>query len=571
MDNVHLVWEIGLVLVAAFLGGMLCRMLRLPVLAGFLLAGIAIGPFTPGLIADVDAVSAIANLGVLLLMFAVGVQFSLRELGSVKRTALLGGTFQILGTIGLGIGLGLWFGWGLVGGTFLGAALALSSTAVIMRVLEERGQLGTTHGGIMLGISIVQDLSLVLMVSLLPALGAMSQEGPLVLSEVGVAVLRATLFIGGTLILAIYSIPRLIEVVVRTGSQELFLLVIVCISIIAAALAEGAGLGFALGAFLAGIMISESPYSHEVFTQIRPLRDVFAAVFFVSIGMLLNPAFVAANWTIVLAVVLAILLGKGLLSAIGVLICGWHGRTAILVGLGLAQIGEFSFVLAMEGVNRGLVQPEVTNTILSSALVTIFLAPFVIRSGDTLFAWANRIGPLSALLNRHAIRHGLSSHVEHRPRVLILGGGRVGRYVAEAMMAKGIEHLVVDYDAEAILRLREEGVRLLYGDASSRAVLEQIDLSRAELAVVALPEPRSTEAAIKIVKQLAPKLPVAARVRRGIDIPRMRKAGADVVVHGEFESGAEMIRQCLHRMGVPERAVRQYLEDVRQHRYRESE
>jgi monovalent cation:H+ antiporter-2, CPA2 family len=555
---------------AGLAGGLLARLLRLPVIVGYLVAGVVIGPYTPGIFADVKTVSPVANLGVVLLMFAVGVQFSLHELNAVRRTALVGGGVQIVGTVLLGLLLGVSFGWGPYAGLFLGCAISLSSTAVMMRILEERGEIGTGHGAVMLGIGVVQDLTLVLMVALLPALAEIGKEGGAAVGQVGLALLRAGGFIAATLLLATRVVPALLDYVARLGSRELFLLAVVVICMSAAVAAEVAGLGLALGAFLAGLVISESDYAHEVFSQVRPLRDVFACLFFVSVGMLLDPAFLAQNWEVVLAVVAAIILGKALLIILPVYLLGSHGRTAILAALGLAQIGEFSFVLATMGTTNGLIDPQVANVILSSALVTILLAPFLFQAAGPLYDRLNRIPSLSRVLNREAMGQIVGSDsTEEAARVIVIGYGRVGRYVSDALRTKAVPHLVVEYDADAVRRAREAGMPVVYGDASSSTVLEQARPRESQLAVIALPDAALTEMAVRGLKRIAPTLPVVARVHRGIHIPSLRRAGADAVIHAEFEAGTEMIRQGLDRLGFPDEEVDRYIEEVRQHKYRE--
>ncbi len=577
--GVEFLGNMGIVLVAALLGGLVARALRLPVLIGYLLAGIAIGPYTPGIIAQEATVKSVADLGVALLMFAVGVQFSLDELNHVRRIALLGGGAQILGTIALGLLLGLLFGWGVYGGLFLGCALALSSTAVMLKVLEERGEQGSAHGNAMLGILVVQDLSLVLMIVLLPALSAFQTEGIKALAGVGFALLKAVLFLLVTVIMATRGAPALLNRVAKTGSRELFLLSVVCLCLIAGYAADRMGLGLALGAFLAGIVVSESGYAHEVFGQIRPLRDVFASVFFVSVGMLLDPKFVVAHWLVIGAVVLTILIGKSLITMIALHLLGSQGRVVVLTGLGLAQIGEFSFVLASVGAVRGLIGSEVSSVILSSALITILLAPFVFGAGGQIYQAAMRIPTLATLLNqRNASEEREKGDAAHRgndsepnARVLVLGAGRVGRYVSDALRVKNVPHVVLDYDINATTRLRENGVPIVYGDVTSETVLERAMPRNADLAVIALPEAATTEMALRLLKQMAPHLPVTVRVHRGNDIPRMRTAGADSVIHAEFEAGTEMIRQGLDSLGFSDNEVDRYIDEVRLHRYRDEE
>jgi CPA2 family monovalent cation:H+ antiporter-2 len=577
--GVEFLGEVGVVLVAALLGGIVARALRLPVLIGYLVAGALIGPHTPGFIADETTVRTVADLGVALLMFAVGVQFSLDELNHVRRIALVGGGAQIVGTILLGLGLGVLFGWGVYGGLFLGCALALSSTAVMLKVLEERGELGSAHGGVMLGILVVQDLSLILMVVLLPALaafggGAGNAGGAL--AGVGSALLKALLFLLVTVLLSTRGVPALLDRVARTQSRELFVLTIVCLCLVAGYVADRMGLGHALGAFLAGIVVSESSYAHEVFSQVRPLRDVFASLFFVSVGMLLDPAFLFANAAVIAAVVLAILVGKTLITMVPLYLLRCQGRTVVLAGLGLAQIGEFSFVLATAGSAQGLIPAEIANVILSSALVTLLLAPFLFGAAGGLYARLNGVPALSRWLNRPAadataVGPAVDAAAGGPPRVLILGAGRVGRYVSDALRAKRVPHVVVDYDAGAVARLHANGVPVVYGDATSPNVLARAMPDTAEMAIIALPEAAATQIAVRELKALAPDLPVVVRVHRGVDIPRARAAGAAAVIHAEFEAGTEMIRQGLDRLGFPDPEVDAYIESVRQHRYRQAE
>jgi CPA2 family monovalent cation:H+ antiporter-2 len=431
----------------------------------------------------------------------------------------------------------------------------------------------------MLGILVVQDLSLVLMIVLLPAIAAFNTEGMAALASVGTALLKAVLFLLVTLLMATRGAPALLGWVVRTGSRELFLLTVVCLCLTASFLGDRMGLGLPLGAFLAGLVVSESDFAHEVFTQVRPLRDVFAALFFVSVGMLLDPHFVVAHWPQVSAVVLTILVGKSLLTMIALHLLGWNGRTVVLTGLGLAQIGEFSFVLATTGAAKGLVGEEVAGVILASALISILLAPFVFAGAGKVYSASMRVPLLARFLTQppaHAANgREPQEDAETCPidaaRVIVLGAGRVGRYLSDALRATNVAHVVIDFDGSATARLRENGARLIDGDATSEAVLTQAKPDCAELAVIALSEAETTEIALRLLKRLAPELPVVVRVRRGVDIPRMRAAGADAVVHAEFEAGTEVIRQGLDRLGFPDPTVDAYIETVREKRYRHAE
>lgn len=560
--------NLGVALLAAMVGGFLARSLKLPLLVGYLLAGAAVGPHTPGIIAHVESVHAVAKLGVALLMFAVGVQFHLEDMLAIRRIALGGGSLQILGTILLGWGVGLGLGWGHYGGLFLGCALALSSTAVMMRVMEDRGELGTSHGTAVLGILVVQDLAVVLMVALLPSLSQVAQDGAGALSAVGWSVLRSAAVVVLALVLALRVVPALLARTARLNSQELFLIVVVCVCIGAAYGAQVAGLSLEIGAFLAGLVISKSEYAQEVFSEIRPVRDIFASLFFVSVGMLLEPAFVVRHAAAVGAVVAAIVVGKGLLSVAAIYLMGAHGRTAVLAGLGLAQIGEFSFVLATIGTNRKLIPEVEAGVILSAALVTILAAPFVYGSAQAIYSRLNRIPALSRLFNRHVEKDPHGHDDGFHPRVAVLGCGRLGKHVSQALSAREIPHVVVDYDATVVSRLRRAGVPVVYGDATSEVVLRTAVPASVELAVVALPEANMTPIAVRVLRKLWPDLPMVARVHHGVSIPKVRAAGATEVVHAEFEAATEIIRLGLAQLGQPAEETEEYIDQIRAVRYR---
>jgi CPA2 family monovalent cation:H+ antiporter-2 len=550
VHDIHLLTQLAAALVAALLGGLLARLVRLPPLVGYLLAGIAVGPHTPGFFADRQAVEAVARVGVALLMFAVGVQFSLKELASVRRVALIGGSLQILLTTGLGLALGLLLGWSFYSSLFLGCALSLSSTAVMMKVLEGRGELETTHGTVMLGILVVQDLSLVVMVLFLPSIGQLGSGGTGVGLGLVWTLLRALLILAATLLLALRVVPWVLDGVARTGSRELFVLTVVGLCLVAAALAHLAGFSLEIGAFLAGLVVSESEYSHEVFSQVRPLRDVFASLFFVSVGMLLDPRFLLSEWPLVAAVALTIVAGKGIIAAAAVFFFGYHARTALLAGLGLAQIGEFSFVLAATGVQNNLVGEEVSAAILAGALVTLLLAPVVYGGAGPLYARLNRIPAISARMNRRRDAPSPERVLDCRPRVLILGGGRVGGMVSRALRDRDVPHIVVEYDAAARDRLRAYGVPVIYGDATSDTVLARGLAPTLESALVALPEVGSTVIVVRLLREMLPGVPVVARVHRRSDVATVRAAGATDVVHAEFEAALAMIGLSLNRLGL---------------------
>lgn len=559
----ELVTELGLVVLAAFVGGATARVLRLPVIVGYFTAGLVIGPGTPGFVADPDHVRQVSNIGVALLMFAVGVQLHLSELRAIRRTALLGGGLQILLCLLLGPLLGSALGWPLATGLFVGGALALSSTAVVMKLLEDRGELGSNHGRVAMGYLVVQDLSLILFVACLPLLAGKGTTG------LALDVLRPAVLLGLGVFVALRVAPPFLDRVARLGSRELFVLAVVTLCLTAGFLAERVGLGVALGAFFAGLVISESSYAQEVFSQVRPLRDVFASVFFVSVGMMLDPGYLVSNLGAVFLVIAAVLFLKPLTVMIPLQALGWQGRTVALSGLYLANIGEFSFVLAMLGQQAGVIDAETGSLIVAAALVTLGLAPFLMQRAGGIYYRANQVEWIAAWL--HRTRHDPLPAPAHasKYRAVVLGGGRVGRYVSEALSASQIPHVVVDLDVRGLERLQSPFMQPVYGDATSQIVLRKAHPKGAELAVLALPDADSTGIALRELKRLSPDLYTVARVHRGEDIPVLRALGADAVIHGEFEAGAETIRQALRNLGVGRDEVRAYLDLARSHRYRE--
>ncbi len=548
MSSHTLMVQLGVVLAAGVLGGAIARLLRAPVMVGFLIAGLAIGPHTPGLVANKEIVSNVANLGVVLLMFSVGLQFSFRELAEVRKAAVLGGIGQIVATILLGMGLARLLGWDARAGVLLGCAIALSSTAVMVRVLEERGELGSVHGLIMLGVLVVQDLAVVAMAVLLPMLGTGAQSGSG--AALTIALGKAIAFVAATPLLASRIVPRVLARVAQLRSRELFVLAVVTMCVGAALAAESAGVELALGAFLAGLVVAGSDYADEVLSQVRPLRDVFASVFFVSVGMLMDPRFVVEHWLAVTAIVAAIVIGKALIGSVAIYLAGRHARTSLKVGFGLAQIGEFSFVLAGIGTARGIIGPDVSGSILAAAALTLLATPFVSQFGDGAYRLLSRFRGLRGALIRMPdyVIHDMAAGCEGS-RALVLGYGRIGRSVSDGLHRHGIPHTVVDYDTVAVHMARDRGIAVIYGDAASDVVLRRALADCVEVVVVALPEAPTTEVAVRTIRTMSPDVGIAARVHRAEDYAHIIEAGADAAVFAEDLAGSAMLEAAMGRLG----------------------
>lgn len=391
--EVHLILNVAVAVAIALVGGLLAHRLRQSVIVGYLLAGVVIGPFTPGFIADRDQIAALAEVGVIFLMFALGIEFSLRELARVKGVALLGTTVQVFLTIAAGLGLGLALGWPPARGLFFGGVIAISSTMVILKTLIERGEVGSPHGRTLLGMLIVQDLAVVVLIVLLPKLAA---GGDTAILDLSLTLARALGFIAVTLLLGARVVPRAMRRVERLASPELFLLTAVALALGTATLSALLGLSPALGAFMGGLLLAETEFDHRVIAEVVPMRNLFATLFFVSVGMLIDPAFVAANLGAVIGLGLFIAVAKALLTVVAILPFRLGAVTTAFTGLGMLQIGEFSYVLAGAGRAAGAIPDELNNLILTSSLVTIILTPLAFRLAPVVGRALSRPAALAA-------------------------------------------------------------------------------------------------------------------------------------------------------------------------------
>jgi len=547
MEDLGLVGDLAVLLVAALVGGAVAHALRLPALLGYLAAGLIIGPHTPGFVSDVEQVQTLADLGVALLMFSLGVRFRFRELLAARNVALLGGGVQVCVMLGLGVLVGWGLGIDRDGSLLLGGAIALSSTMVALKLLEELGEVDTVHGRVVAGIALVQDLSLVPIIVVIPAIAG--GEGNL-WQALGLAMGKAAGLLLAMYILGAQVVPRLLGRIAATRSRELFLLSIVALALGTAAVSSLAGLSLAFGAFLAGLLVSESEYSQQTLVEVLPLREIFAVVFFVSIGMLIDPHVFVDEPRTVLAIAAAGVFGKLLLVTGLALAFGYMGRTALAAGMALANMGEFSFVLATVGVDEGIFSQELNSALLAAVSLSIVAAPFLVRASPRLAAALASAPLVKGVFQDRGMPpspEALEALVNH---VVIVGYGESGRELARVLRQRGFKYLVVDQDPMTIRRLRRGGVPCIYGDASSPAVLEQTRLDRARVLAITTSDLAQAQAAVVSARQINPRLDV---IVRGADVEghfALREAGAAEVVHAEFEAGLEFVRHTLHRYGV---------------------
>jgi monovalent cation:H+ antiporter-2, CPA2 family len=563
-EDFRLIIDLVLVLAAAAGGGLFAALLKQPVLLGYLLAGIVVGPTGLGLIKEVVQVETLAQFGVAFLLFALGVEFSFSELNKVKRISLGGGGLQIFLTILVTMLLSLFVGWvdSPVQGVFLGAILSLSSTAVVLKSLMERNETETPHGQVMLGILVVQDLALGLMLAVLPALDKPIEEIGLAL---GWAVLQTGLFAVGAVVAGIWLIPPLLRLLAKTESRELFLLGVCAICLGIALLTEHLGLSIEMGAFVAGLMISEAEYADEALTYVEPIRDIFASLFFASIGMLIDPFFLWNNLELILGLVAIVLVGKFLLVTPLVRIFGYPLKTALISGLGLAQIGEFSFVLASEGQTLGLVSRRVYLLILGTTAVTLVVTPFILRAVPQIFAWAESVPWLNQYFTQADVAVEVAEDAPKRGHVVICGYGRIGRNMVRVMQNQNYPVLVIDQSEGRVQLLREAGIPYVYGNSSSLYVLEKAGVAEARCMAIALPDPLSSRLTLKRALEVAPELDIVVRASQPKDVETLYQMGAKEVVQPELEASLELSAHVLNGMGM--NLVQQFVQQIRNSRY----
>jgi CPA2 family monovalent cation:H+ antiporter-2 len=563
-----LIVELVTVLGAAATGGYLANRLGQPVLLGYLLGGMLIGPAGLQLINLESDVEVLAKIGVALLLFALGVEFSLKELLRMRVIALGGGSLQILLTILLGGGLAYLTGWVDTFPTaiFLGAVLALSSTAVVLKSLIERNQVQTIHGQIMLAILIVQDLGLGSMLAILPAL---SQPTNVVGMALLTALLKVLLFGAAAIFAGRWVIPLLVRLLAQSGSQELFLLGILVLCWGIALLTAAIGLSIEMGAFVAGLMVSNVEYADHALDRVLPMRDVFATLFFASIGMLIDPGFLLGNGWVLLGLVVITLVGKAAIVSLIVRLFGYPLKTALIVGIGINQIGEFSFVLASVAQQEGLFSPDLYGLTVGTTAATLLITPFLLQATPHCLTWLERIPWFSNLLQLNPAPGLVSMATTPTNHIVVAGYGRVGRTLVRMLYFQNHHILVIDNNEAALQSLRDRGIPYLFGDASSPLVLEKAYLTQARAMAIALPDPLATRLTLKRALSLAPDLDITVRAHVKDEIDVLYQLGAQEVVQPEFEASLEMGAHLLLKLGDSSYAVQQVVSRYRSGHYRD--
>jgi len=561
LESQNIGLDLLIVLVTAIAGGMLARWLRLPVILGYLAGGIAVGPFGLGLVQESETISSLAEIGVVLLLFAIGLEFSLKELLRIGRIAILGGIAQILLTAAAGFGLGRIVGLSTTGAVFFGFIIALSSTMVVLKLLMERGELDTTHGRIMLGILLIQDLSVVPIMVLMPAVGGDAGSLWLVL---GIALVKAVGFIGVMLVLGYWGMPWFLKKVAGQRSRELFLLTVIVLCLAAAFGTYYFGLSAAFGAFAAGLLISQSGFARQAFADIMPLRDTFGALFFVSLGMLANLRFIGENLGTVAIVVVVIILVKFVICTAITRIFGYGHKTVLMVGTGLIQIGEFSFVIAMMGVDLGLLSERLYSLTIAAAIITILLTPFAMSLNSFIYRRLSQKTWFARQLTGRADPEFHVQSLELSRHAVICGYGDIGSRVAGVLERQKFSYLVIELDPTVVSRLRAQGIPCIYGDASNPEILAHASLDRARVLICTIPDYVAEELTARNALRINAKLDIVARVHRDRDVELLKGAGVTELVLPFFEGSLEMIRHTLHRFGMTSTEIQYILNTLRE-------
>ncbi len=554
----ELLADLTLVLLAALAGGFLAKRLGQPLIVGYILAGVLIGRFTTGLtVASAHNIEQLAELGVALLLFSLGLELSFQDLAPVRGVALAGATLQIVLTTVLGAALATVLGWPRQAALWFGALISLSSTMVALKTIQAQGRLGTLSSRVMLGILVVQDLAVVPLIILLPEFSDPAAG----LIHVVPAALRAFGLLVVIVLVSTRVVPRLMASVARWNSRELFLLATTTLALGVGYVTWRLGLSLAIGAFVAGLVVNESEYAHQALSDIAPLRDLFGMLFFVSVGMLLDPAVFWQQLGVLALVVGVVLIGKGAILGGVVRLFGYRYVVPLAVGLTLFQVGEFAFVLARVGLASGAIPSELYALTLNTVVATMAITPVVSGLTPRLYAWLRPRRPPELPEPINVPPEGLHDHV------IIAGSGRVGRSIADALALLQLPSVLIEIDDRRVRQARVAGRAVIYGDASQRVVLEAAAIGRARAMLITVPTFSDVRGIVFSVKALRAELPVVARADGPDAMQALYGLGIQEVTSPEFEAAIEMTRQALLHLDVAAHEILQVASAIRRERY----
>jgi CPA2 family monovalent cation:H+ antiporter-2 len=544
----------------AFIGGFVARKLRLPSLVGYLVAGLLISPFTPGFTGDTNAAAQLAEMGVVFMMFGVGLHFSLKDLWNVRQIAIPGAILQTTLSTLLGLAVSQWWGWSFEAGLVLGLSISVASTVVLLRGLADNGLVSTAHGKVAIGWLVFEDLATIAILVLMPVL--VSDGGNPVLS-IGWALLKTVIFVAIMLLVGARLLSWLLTQIAYTRSRELFILAVVAMAAGISYLAyEFFGVSLALGAFLAGVVVSESDVHHQVGAEVVPFRDFFAVLFFVSVGMLVDPAVVFANVDKVITLAFLVIVGKALITLLLAFVLPSSARTMIVVAAGLSQIGEFTFIVGQTGVQLGLLDGDQYGLILAAAVISILVNPLMFRLIQPVekalrgvpFLWRRmeRGGPTPESFTEQMEDH-----------VVIVGYGRVGRHIGGILQRLGEEFLVIEQDMAYATELQGQGIKTMFGDAANSEILTHVCLDCARALVVTVPNETTAELIVGAAHLISPDLPIIVRAETEDRLDDLIRLGATHVINPELEGGLEILRYTLLTLEYSTGQIQHYIDTVR--------
>lgn len=555
MHNLDLILTLAGGFTAALILGYFTQRAGLSPIVGYLLAGTLVGPHTPGFVANAEIAEQLAEVGVILLMFGVGLQFHIEELLAVRRVAIPGAIAQSAVATVLGALIARAFGWSWSAGVVFGMALAVASTVVLIRVLADHRDLHTPTGHIAVGWLVVEDLFTVLALVLLPVLFADGGSDSGIIAALAITALKVAALIGFTVVVGTRVIPYVLDHVADTGSRELFTLTVLTLALgIAVGSATVFGVSMALGAFLAGLVVGRSDYSLRAASEALPMRDAFAVLFFVAVGMLLSPRYLLEAPGLILGTLAIVMVGKPLIALVIVRLLGHPFKVSLAIAVALAQIGEFSFILSSLGRELGILPPEATNTLVATAIISIVFNPILYRAVPHIERWAADHPRLWKVLNPPLRERGAGVTAQRAAdssrRAVIIGYGPTGRTVARLLRDNGIEPVVVELNMETVRRLREDGIDAVYGDATKLDTLEAAGVAHADTIILTSAGMGNTAEVIRMARELNPNVRVLARAAYLRDLADMQRAGADRVFTGEGEVALSLIETILERLGA---------------------
>ena len=563
MQQLHFLQDLLVLLGLGVVVVVLFSRARIPPIVGLLITGVLCGPYGFRLIGDLEQVHALAEVGVVLLLFTIGLEFSIQQLVRLRTFLLGGGGLQVGLSIALTLVIARLAGYSVNVGIMLGMLVALSSTAIVIRLLADRGEMDAPQGHAALGILIFQDLCIVPMVLAVPFLGGGTITGG---QAVGI-VLRALAFVAAAFVAARWVVPRLLDLVADTRKREVFLLTILLLCLGSAWASAQAGLSPALGAFVAGLAISDSQYNHQALGEILPLREVFNSVFFVSIGMLFDVRSAIAAPVATMVAIVVVVVGKTTVATIAAWALGQPLRVAVLAGVSIAQIGEFSFVLAGAGRDAGLLDPGLYQLFLATAVGTMALTPVLLWAAPHLATRAERVVPARLAAGRRGRELSLGNAHRATDHVIIVGYGLNGRNLARVLARTGIAYVIVEMSPEAVRAERRRGRAIQFGDATRREVLEHAGVASARMLVIAISDAAATRAAVALARQLNPRLHILVRSRYVQEMEQLVALGTDEVVPEEFETSIEIFSRVLRRYLVPRDEIEQQVQSIRHEGY----